>query len=129
MLARFTQNMHNHKRALATPKPAANEVSTLAVKSVDNNQVNELKEFLNDVEVLLGEFSLLVNWLCIYSIVKHLFFKTVFSILQRLSYTAPSILYHTHDLSSLQYCLSNKILAMKLYKVKQVSFNCNYNVF
>ena len=125
MLTRFNQNMYNHKRALATPKPAANEASTLAVKSVDNNQVNELKEFLNDVEVLLGEFSLLVNWLCIYSIVKRLFYNTVFPIPQRLSYTAASILYHTYNLSLLQYCLLYKTLAVKLYKVMQVSFKCN----
>ena len=55
MLARFTQNMHNHKRALATPKPAANEASTSVLESVDNDQVNELREILNDVEDLLGE--------------------------------------------------------------------------
>ena len=78
---------------------------------------------------LESQFSLLNNWLYIYPIVKHLFYNTVFLIPQRLSYTAASILYHTYDLSSLQYCLSNKTLAVKLYKVKQVSFNCNYNVF
>ena len=38
MLARFTQNMHNHKRALATPKPEANDKD------------NELVEILNDEE-------------------------------------------------------------------------------
>ena len=50
MLARFTQNMHNHKRALATPKLAANEASTSAVESVDNDKDNELREILNNVE-------------------------------------------------------------------------------
>ena len=42
--------MYNHKRALATPKLAANEASTSAVESVDNDKDNELKEILNDVE-------------------------------------------------------------------------------
>ena len=42
--------MHNLKRTLATPKPAANEASTSAVESVDTDKVNELIEILNDVE-------------------------------------------------------------------------------
>ena len=50
MLARFNQNMYNHKRALATPKLAANEASTSAVESVDNDKDNELREILNDVD-------------------------------------------------------------------------------
>ena len=50
MLARFNQNMYNHKRALATPKLAANEASTSAVESVDNDKENELREILNNVE-------------------------------------------------------------------------------
>ena len=50
MLARFNQNMYNHKRALATPRLAANEASTLALESVDNDKDNELREILNDVD-------------------------------------------------------------------------------
>ena len=50
MLARFNQNMYNHIRALATPKLAANEASTSAVESVDNDKDNELREILNNVE-------------------------------------------------------------------------------
>ena len=50
MLTQFSQNMHNLKRALATPKLAANEASSSAVESVDNDKDNELIEILNDVE-------------------------------------------------------------------------------
>ena len=61
MLARFNQNMYNHKRALATPKLAANEASTSAVESVDTDKVNKLIEILKDVEELLGEPNFLVS--------------------------------------------------------------------
>ena len=36
MLARFNQNIYNHKRALATPKLAANAASTSAVDAHAN---------------------------------------------------------------------------------------------
>ena len=55
MLPRFNQNVNNHKRALATPKSAANEASTSSVESVNNDKDNELIKILNDVEELLGE--------------------------------------------------------------------------
>ena len=55
MLTWFNQNVNNHKRALATPKSAANEASTSSVESVNNDRDNELIKILNDVEELLGE--------------------------------------------------------------------------
>ena len=44
ILARFNQNIYNHKRALATPKLAANEASSSAVESVDNDKDNKDNE-------------------------------------------------------------------------------------
>ena len=73
--------------------------------------------------------SLLNNWLCIYPLVLRLFFSTVSPIPQHVCDTAVSILYYTFDPSSLQCCLSNKKLAVKVNKVKLECFIANTIIF